>query len=200
MKGKQSKFHPLFPWILILPWVLFTLGCASAKGAKGDVYADKRMDFTSLKSMAVMPFENLAANPAATGRVRDIFMVKLLASGAVYVVPPGEVAYAASRLGIQAPWNPTPEEVVKLAGLMKVNGVVTGVLREYGEVRSGSAISNVVSVGIRLFEGQTGKVVWSASSTKGGVGVWDRLFGGGGEPMNNITEKAVDDLLDNLFK
>jgi len=28
----------------------------------------------------------------------------------------------------------------------------------------------------------------------------DRLFGGGGEPMNVVTEEAVDELIDKLFK
>ena len=50
-----------------------------------------------------------------------------------------------------------------------------------------------------MMEAQTGKVVWSASSTKGGVTTSDRMFGGGGEPMNTTTQKAVDDLLEKLF-
>ncbi len=50
-----------------------------------------------------------------------------------------------------------------------------------------------------MIETQTGKVVWTASSTKGGISVWDRLFGGGGKAMNEVTEEAVDDLLDKLF-
>jgi hypothetical protein len=35
---------------------------------------------------------------------------------------------------------------------------------------------------------------------KGGISLWDRLFGGGGQPMNKITEKAVNDLINKLFK
>jgi hypothetical protein len=51
-----------------------------------------------------------------------------------------------------------------------------------------------------MIERSSGVVVWSASSTKGGVSVWDRLLGGGGRPMNTVTEKAVNDLLDKLFQ
>ena len=40
----------------------------------------------------------------------------------------------------------------------------------------------------------------SASTTKGGITIWDRLFGGGGDPMSTVTEKAIDDLLDKLFE
>jgi hypothetical protein len=42
--------------------------------------------------------------------------------------------------------------------------------------------------------------VWSASATRGGISASDRLFGGGGEPMDEITSEAVRDLLDKLFK
>jgi hypothetical protein len=101
---------------------------------------------------------------------------------------------------IQNPATPSPEEVVKLAGLIKVSAVVSGVLREYGEVRSGTSSANAISISLQMMEGQTGKVVWTASSTKGGISIWDRLFGGGGRPMNNITEKAVDDVINKLFK
>jgi hypothetical protein len=58
----------------------------------------------------------------------------------------------------------------------------------------------VISVSLRLIERTSGQVVWSASSTKGGISIWDRLLGGGGKPMNTVTEKAINDLLDKLFQ
>lgn len=51
-----------------------------------------------------------------------------------------------------------------------------------------------------MIEVQTGRVVLSVSTTKGGIGIADRLFGGGGEPMNTITEKAVRDVIDKIYK
>jgi hypothetical protein len=51
-----------------------------------------------------------------------------------------------------------------------------------------------------MLEAQTGKVVWTATSTRGGVDVWDRLFGGGGRPMNDVTRDAVNDLIVRLFQ
>jgi hypothetical protein len=75
------------------------------------------------------------------------------------------------------------------------------VLKEYGEVRTSSATSNVVSLSLQMQEAATGKVVWSGSSTKGGVGWGARLLGAtGGDPLNDVTEQAVDDLLKQLFK
>ncbi len=182
--------------ILLIFCVFFSMSCASLK----DVYVDPNMDFGAVRSVGVMPFVSLARDPVVADRVRDVFINKLLATGAVYVLPIGEVARGASRAELQNPSAPSPEEVVKLGGILKAEAIITGTVREYGEVRSGTASSNIVSVSLQMIETQTGKVVWSASSTKGGVNLWDRLFGGGGKPMNQVTEKAVDGLISKLFK
>lgn len=168
--------------------------------ATTDIYRDPNMDFGSIQTIAVMPFGNLVRDNVAAERVRDVFINKLLSTGAVYVLPIGEVARGVARAEIGNPVNPSTEEVIKLAGIIKAQAVITGALREYGEVRSGTSSANIISLSLVMIEAQTGKVVWSASSTKGGITVWDRLFGGGGQPMNKITERAVDDLANKLFK
>jgi hypothetical protein len=123
-----------------------------------------------------------------------------LATGAVYVVPVGEVARGVARAEVQNPSAPSPEEAVKLGSIIKVQAIITGAVREYGEVRSGATSANIISVSLQMFETQTGKVVWTDSSTRGGISIWDRLFGGGGQPMNKVTEKAVNDLIYRLLK
>jgi hypothetical protein len=175
---------------------IFLVACT----AHPEIYRDQNMDFGAIQSIAVMPFVSLARDNIAAERVRDVFINDLLATGAVYVVPVGEVARGVARVEIANPATPSPEEVVKLAGIIKVQAVITGVLKEYGEVRSGTTSANIVSVSLQMMEVQTGKVVWSASSTKGGIGILDRLFGGGGQPMDKITTKAVKDLINKLFK
>jgi hypothetical protein len=175
---------------------LLLLACAGSRST----YIDPNMDFGAVKSLAVMPFVSLARDPIVAERVRDVFINRLLATGAVYVVPVGEVARGVARGEIQNPSAPSPEEAVKLGGIIKVQAIITGTVREYGEVRSGTASSNIISVSLQMIETQTGKVVWTDSSTRGGVTIWDRLFGGGGKPMNKVTEKAVNDLIYRLLK
>jgi len=172
---------------------------SSSKSSKV-VFRDPNMDFGSIQTVAVMPFINLTRENVAGERVRDVFMTMLQATGGVYVIPPGEVGRGISRLTLERPASPSPEEVVKFAKNVNADAVFTGTLSEYGEVRSGTSTANVVSLSHQMMEAQTGRVVWSASSTKGGITTSDRLFGGGGEPMNTTTQKAVDDLLDKLFR
>lgn len=172
------------------------MACATT----GDTYIDPNMDFGGIKTVAVMPFASLTRDTVIAERVRDVFINKLLSTGAVYVLPTGEVARGVARAEVQNPAAPSGEEAVKLGGIIKAQAVITGVVREYGEARSGTTSANIISMSLQMIETQTGKIIWTASSTKGGISLWDRLFGGGGQPMNKITEKAVNDLINKLFK
>jgi hypothetical protein len=174
-------------------------GCGSAQ-RKAVTFHDPNMDFSLVQSVAVMPFGNLTQMQQASERVRDVFMTMLQATGGVYVLPPGEIARAVSRSQVTTPMTPNPEDVVALGKALKVDVVITGVVLEYGEVRSGTSAANVISVSAKMIETQKGKVVWSASSTKGGIKTSNRLFGGGGQPMDAVTEEAVKDLLDKLYR
>ena len=193
MKGNSKLDGFKFFFFLAL---LLSIACARPRS----MYIDPNMDFGAVKSVAVMPFVSLAKDPIVAERVRDVFINRLLATGAVYVVPVGEVARGVTRLEAQNPSALSPEEAVKLGGIIKVQAVITGTLREYGEVRSGSTSANIISISLEMIETQTGKVVWADSSTRGGITIWDRLSGGGGQPMNKVTEKAVNDLIYRLLK
>lgn len=186
--------------IAFLAILLSGAGCAKKYRGASATFHDPNMDFGLIQSVAVLPFENLSNSGKAEEQVRDVFMTMLQAEVAIYVVPPGEVQRALSRVQPASAAAPTPEEVVKLASNMEVDVIFTGTVLEFGQVRSGSASANVCSISVKMIEGQTGKVVWSASSTRGGVGAGDRLVGGGGAPTNIVVTKAVDDLLNRLFQ
>ena len=173
---------------------------ASCSRVTTSVYRDGNMDFGAIQTVGVMPFQNLTRDSLASERVRDVFINRLLSTGAFYILPVGEVARAATRLELQSAGTPTAEEAVKLGGVLKTEAIITGVVQEYAEVRSGSSTANVVSISVQMLECQTGRIVWTATSTKGGITVWDRLFGGGGQPVNDVTQDAVNDVITKLFK
>ena len=189
----------LGPRTYIFGLILVSLVACTSSSSISDNYHDPDMDFSALRSIAVMPFANLTNDKLAAERVRNTFMTSLLATGVVYVVPSGEIIRGVKRAGVQNPVAPSVDDIVKFAAIIRADAVITGVLKEYGEVRSGTTRANVISVSMQMIEKETRKVVWSASTTKGGIGTLDRLFGGGGRPMNEITEAAVDDILNKLF-
>jgi hypothetical protein len=196
IRAERKRVSPARGNALSFLLLLLLSGCATS----GGTYRDPNMDFGLIQTVAVMPFNNYSRDNIAGDRVRDVFVTMLQGTGAVYVIPTGEVARGISRIGIQNPAAPTAEEITRFCTAVKADTVITGAVREYGEVRSGSSQANLISMSLQMMEAQTGKVVWSASSTQGGVTTSDRLFGGGGDPMNRITEKAIDDLLDKLFR
>jgi hypothetical protein len=179
--------------------ILLAATASAASAQVTDVYRDPNMDFGSIKTIAVLPFTNLARDPVVSERVRDVFINRLLSTEAVYVLPVGEVARGITKAEILNPTAPSPEEIVKLGALVKADAVITGVVREYGEVRSGTTTANIISMSMQLIEAGTGKVVWSGSTTRGGISFWNRLFGGGGQPVNQVTEEAIDALFDKLL-
>lgn len=180
--------------------LLLCLGPLGGCAGPSDVFRDDTMDFGSIKTVAVLPFANLSKDQLAGERVRDAFNTMLMASGAVYAVPVGEVARGIAAAGMANPAAPSADDVVKLAKSIKVDAVISGVIKEYGDVRSGTSSADVISLSLQLMEGQTGRIVWSAGTTQGGISMMDRLFGGGGRPLNDITEKAVNDLIIKLFE
>jgi len=183
----------------IMP-LLMLVGLAACAHSTSGVFRDQSMDFGAIQNIAVMPLANDTREQTAADRVRDVFINKLLSTGAAYVLPVGEVKRGITRAGISDPTAPSPEEIVKFAGIVKADAVIIGTIKEYGEVRSATSSATTISLSMQMLEAQTGRVVWAAASTKGGITFGDRLFGGGGEPMNVVTEKAVDEIIDKLFK
>jgi hypothetical protein len=175
-------------------------GCAGRHAAT-NTFHEPTMDFSLVHTVAVLPFSNLTPTQTAADRVRGVFVTMLQAQGGeMYVLPLGEVQKGLSRTEIQRADQPSAEDVVVLGKALSADAVITGSVMEYGEARSGSASANYVSVSAQMLETKTGRLVWSAQSTKGGVTAADRMFGGGGQPMNVITADAVNELLDKLFK
>lgn len=176
-----------------------TMTLVACSASLPESYHDPNMDFSVLKSVAVMPFANLSGQQLAGERVRNTFMSSLLATGVLYIIPAGEVARGIDRAAVTNPTAPSSEDVAKLAAIIRADAIITGVVKEYGGVRSGNTQSNVIAVDLQMIEKESRKIVWSASTTQGGVSMMDRLLGGGGQPMNDVTKAAVDDLINKLL-
>ena len=192
--GRTTRAWHLAPILAGLLWA----SPVPAKDGEG-TYHDPNMDFGSIQTVAVLPFANLTGNAKAGETVRDVFMTMLQATGTLYVVPPGEVGRGISRLSLREAASPSSEEIKQLAQLVGAEVVITGVVSEYGELRSGGTAANVMTFSVRMLEAQTGKVIFSGSASDGGVTMGNRMFGGGGRPMNDVTRRAVKKLLDQLF-
>jgi hypothetical protein len=121
--------------------VLLSLFLVSACGTSSRlaVYHDPNYDFGAVRIVAVAPFENLTRETLASNRVRDVFMNMLLSTGAVYVLPAGEVARGLTRAGLEKQ-QPFPRKTPYDWGILELTPSSQGSCR----VRRGALRFSVV--------------------------------------------------------
>ena len=98
-------------WILSVCLVMFGLAGCAVTGSGGETFKNSVMTFAAVQSVAVLPFQNLTADDDAAARTRDAFMGMLLATEAIYVLPPGEVQRGIERTSLRDPSAPSNDAV-----------------------------------------------------------------------------------------
>ena len=151
---------------LVLPVLIWLTAC-SGNAVKTN-YHDPEMDFSNLRTAAVLPLANYTRDQLAAERVRDTFINSLLSTGVIYVIPPGEVARAIQQVQLVDATSPSTEEINKISAVLQADAVFTGAVLEYGEVRSGATSADVISISMEMFEASSQKVVWVECSHSGG--------------------------------
>jgi TolB-like protein len=162
-------------------------------------FTNPNIDFSFVQRVAVLPFENLATDPLAGYRATRLVVTDLLASGALDVVEPGEVAGAMARLGIDR-GQPTIEQVVSLGASLEVQALLQGSVAQSEVLRAGTTNRPVVTLDARMVETETGTIVWAATHTEKGKGLSARVLGTGGEALSETMRRCVSRLLDTLFE
>jgi TolB-like protein len=171
-------------------------GCATGP----TVYIHPNADFSSLKKVAVLPFDNLTQDRFAADKVQKIFTTELLSLGAFEVIEPGQVLKALRDQRIEAPAGMTAAEIKKVGEALGAQALIFGTVVDFGESRSGTTPSPEVTVQLRLAETQSGLTLWSVSHTRGGVKISVRLFGVGEETPTQATQKLMRQQINTILK
>jgi hypothetical protein len=178
----------------ILAAAMLAAGCAHPVR-----FVNPAGDLGVVRTVAVLTFENLAADKIAAERVQKIFTTELLALGAFEVVEPGEVARTLKREQVD-PAKIVPEEVKKLGKALKSQALFLGSVLEYEEGRSTSTPSPQVTIQLRLLDTETGTTLWSVSRTSSGPTATARLFGLGGKTAIEVTQEMIREELGRLVR
>lgn len=168
--------------------VLSALLCAACGGPRQ--YVKKDVDFSTIHTVAVLPFENVTGDRLSAERVQRIFVTELLNLDVFEVVEPGLVARTAKGAALD-PATIAPEDAKKLGKELKTQALFLGSVMEYEEVRSGSVAVPRVTLQLRLIETETGSTVWSISRSKSGTTVAARMFGVGGNTLIGLTQDLI---------
>jgi TolB-like protein len=184
------------PTLLLTLAVILSIGCA---GSNSTTFVHPDYSFQYLEKVAVVPFDNLSTDKGAGARVSRVFVTDLLAEQVFDVVEPGEVSRVMMKYNLVRTSELTTEQIIEMGKALGVQGIILGTVNESASVRSGSSISNTVTLVVRMVETETGTTVWSTSKTRSGKGFWSSLFGTGGKSLSEVTNDCVKAVLNSLI-
>jgi len=176
---------------------LFAVGCRSSGRT---TYTHPGADLGAIRRVAVLPFSTVGTDRTPGEKVERVFLVELLAMGAVEVVEPGDVArlFTAEKLG--------PAETLSAGELQRVgralgaDGLFLGQVIDFTQRVAGSTPAPEVTIQLRLVEVSSGTTAWSSTESRSGAGVGSRLFGVGGDSLTEAARQLVRKQLKRLIK
>ena len=181
---------------IVLFFLIFVGGC----GGSVTRYVNPTANFSYIRKVAVLPFNNLSDDKYAGERIRNSLIVDLMSRGAFDVVEQGEVTKVIGVIFREAGVEegkavPVDKEALKLIGeKLSVQAVILGSVDEYS-----SSGGNVVSVAMRMLDTSSGIILWQAKATETGKSVWRKLVGIEEIDRSELTRNAVKHILDTLL-
>lgn len=186
---------------LTRPWIpLLFLAAAGCRSTATTQYVHPNADIGAIRTVAVLPFENLTQERAAGDKVQKIFQTELLALGVFDVVEPGQVAKLLRTERVESVDTLGPADLNRIGGELKAQGLFIGSVVDFADNRTGSTPAPEVTIQLRLVETESGVTVWSVSRTQSGATASARLFGIGGESLSEAARQLVRQELRTLVK
>jgi len=182
-------------FITVLGFILL-MGCRSGP----TVYIHPNADFSVIKKVAVLPFENLTQDRFAGDKVQKIFTTEFLSLGAFEVAEPGQVLRVLANERIENVSALSAPEIKKVGEGLGAQALIFGSVVDFGSTQVGANPSPEVTVQLRLVETQSGITLWSVSHTRSGVKIPVRLFGIGGETPTQAVKKMMRQEVNTILK
>lgn len=185
---------------LVAPLIFISIFVAGCSGSV-ITYINPEANFSFIKKIAVLPFNNMSGDRFASERVRNTLTVDLMSRGVFEVVERGEVSKVMGLVfraaGIEEGRAiEVDKETLKLLGeRLGVQAVILGSVDEYAG-RGGVA---VVALSVRMLDTSSGIVLWQAKSTVIGTSTWRKVVGIEDLDRSTLTRKAVKKALDTLL-
>lgn len=194
-KKVKIKSTVLFSLVIIL-----ISGCSRATIR----YINPAANFSYIKKVAVLPFNNLSDDRYAGERVRSVLIVDLMSRGFFDVVEQGEVTKVLGIIFREAGVEEgravsVDSETLKIIGeRLGVQAIILGSVDEYSS-GAGYSGSNIVSIGMRMLDTSSGIILWQVKTTETSRSVWRKMLGIEEVDRSELTTKAVKKALDTLL-
>ena len=184
---------------IIIP-VLFVL---IAAGCTREVvrYINPEANFSYIKKVAILPFNNLSDDRFAGEKVRSAITVDLLSRGVFDVVEQGEVNKVTSLVlraagAEEGMVTELDRETLKLLGeRLGVQAVILGSVDEY----VGRREEALVGLSVRMLDTSSGIILWQAKASTSSASFWRKILGLEGVDTSTLTRKVVKTAFDTLL-
>jgi TolB-like protein len=200
--GKSSKERKLsviriyiFP--LFFCALLLGTGCRSSSPT---YHISPDVDFSFIKKVAVLPFQNLSNEKFAGEIVRQVVISEFLASGLIDVVVPGDVTTTLKTLDIKSTVPLNAEQIKAIGSILKVQAVIMGAVEQYGGTRYGNIEAPELTVTFIMADTTAGNIIWSITKTGGGVSFMARHFGAKSKTMSEIVLSVVREAIETFIE
>jgi TolB-like protein len=171
--------------VLLAIGVLPLLGCASA------VQEWVKPGAGHVTRVAVLPLENQTSSLRAGQAVTDLVVSQMLATGAIAVMDPSEVADLLRRENLDPADAGRLPSAQRIGRLLQVSHVLQGAVTEY-RYKPGLSETPAVGVTVRLVDVASGEVVWTASHARLGSS-WLREDG-----LARVAQRMAHDMAAHL--
>ena len=183
--------------IALLFFLVILAGC----GGRVVKYINPNANFSYIKDVAVLPFNNLGGDKNAGEKVRGALVVDLMSREVFNVIEQGEVSKVLDVVlrsaGGEAGMALQPDkEMLKVIGeRMGVQAVIIGSVDDY----SSSGGAPLVSISLRMLDTSSGVVLWQVKSTASGKSILKSMLGVGSSDMVHLSRKAITKALNTLL-
>jgi polysaccharide biosynthesis protein PelC len=168
-------------------------GCAG-----GTRYVSSTADFSAVRTVAVLPFENLSGDKVSSERVQRVFLTELLVLNAFQVVEPGQTNATIRKANVDLSAL-TAEDIKKLGHELKADALFTGTVIECVD-RGGSPEGSRLALELRLVEVETGQTLWSSNTSRRGATFGSRMFGFAAKPATVVAQELIHEELRGLVR
>lgn len=190
-----TMVHKILRSTLLVLLVVVT-GCGSSTLR----YINPSANFSYIKKVAVLPFNNLSSDKYAGERIRSTLTVDLMSRGVYEVMEQGEVSKVVRMVLRSSGFEEgnvievNKENLKVLGEKLGVQAVLLGSVDEYA---TGS--SAVVSVSVRMLDTSSGIILWQANATARGGGVLRSIIGLEPVDRTTLSRRAIKSALDSLL-
>ncbi len=186
---KNSKY--LF---LALLFVVFFSGCSAPIS-----YIHPTADLTYIKTVAIVPFQNLTQQKGAESKVMNVVVSEVLRRGVFDVVEFGEVTKVLKEEGLKSDGSISKRVAERAAKRLNAEAFIVGTVEEYGVSRTGGSSYPEVSVSLKLLDAKSYKILWETTHSVKGTTVLDRLFGISKKSTSDLAKELIAEMFDTLF-